>query len=135
MIEGLDNPRLDELFPDETAALRHDVELLRSASHPFDLDEFLAGRQTPGVLRLGDQQLRRAGDPAGAGRLGAAAAAARRRRRASSHPAEAAFTGFVFKIQANMDPRHRDRIAFFRVCSGRYPPAHEGAAPAHAAAR
>jgi peptide chain release factor 3 len=37
-------------------------------------------------------------------------------------PAEAAFSGFVFKIQANMDPRHRDRIAFFRVCSGRYTP-------------
>ena len=35
-------------------------------------------------------------------------------------PAEAPFTGFVFKIQANMDPKHRDRIAFFRVCSGRY---------------
>ena len=75
-----------------------------------------------GVLRLGDQQLRRAGDPAGADRLGAAAAAARRQRRASSHPAEAPFSGFVFKIQANMDPRHRDRIAFFRVCSGRYAP-------------
>ena len=38
------------------------------------------------------------------------------------HPAEAPFTGFVFKIQANMDPKHRDRIAFFRVCSGRYQP-------------
>jgi peptide chain release factor 3 len=37
-------------------------------------------------------------------------------------PAEAAFSGFVFKIQANMDPKHRDRIAFFRVCSGRYTP-------------
>ena len=37
-------------------------------------------------------------------------------------PAEAPFSGFVFKIQANMDPRHRDRIAFFRVCSGRYQP-------------
>ncbi len=46
-IEGLDNPRLDALYPDETAALRHDVELLRSASPPLDLDEFLAGRQTP----------------------------------------------------------------------------------------
>ncbi|EJX00884.1 peptide chain release factor 3, partial [gut metagenome] len=37
-------------------------------------------------------------------------------------PTETPFTGFVFKIQANMDPRHRDRIAFFRVCSGRYVP-------------
>ena len=46
-------------------------------------------------------------------------------------PAEPPFTGFVFKIQANMDPKHRDRIAFFRVCSGRYTPGDEGAAPAH----
>jgi peptide chain release factor 3 len=38
-------------------------------------------------------------------------------------PVEAPFSGFVFKIQANMDPKHRDRIAFFRVCSGRYVPA------------
>jgi hypothetical protein len=45
-------------------------------------------------------------------------------------PTEPAFTGFVFKIQANMDP-HRDRIAFFRVCSGRYVAGHEGAPPAH----
>ena len=50
-------------------------------------------------------------------------------------PAEAPFSGFVFKIQANMDPKHRDRIAFFRVCSGRFEPRHEGQAPAHAAAR
>ena len=47
LIEGLGNPRLDALFPDEMPALRHDVELIRDASHPFDLDAFLAGRQTP----------------------------------------------------------------------------------------
>jgi peptide chain release factor 3 len=46
-IEGIDNPRLAELFPDEIGALRHDVELIRTASHPFDLAAFLAGRQTP----------------------------------------------------------------------------------------
>ena len=85
--------------------------------------QFLRGPADAGVLRLGHQQLRRAGDPAGADRLGAAAAAARRRQRAIVQPAEPAFTGFVFKIQANMDPKHRDRIAFFRVCSGRYEPA------------
>ena len=45
-------------------------------------------------------------------------------------PAEPAFSGFVFKIQANMDPKHRDRIAFFRVCSGRYRAGDEGAPPA-----
>ena len=47
LIEGLDSPRLDALFPGEMPALRHDVDLLRDASAPFDLDEFLAGRQTP----------------------------------------------------------------------------------------
>jgi peptide chain release factor 3 len=52
----------------------------------------------------------------------------RRRSRATAAAAwcsrpKRAFTGFVFKIQANMDPKHRDRIAFFRVCSGRYVPA------------
>ena len=80
----------------------------------------LPGRQADaGVLRLGHQQLRRAGDPQRTRRVGAAAAAARRGRR-MVEPAEAPFTGFVFKIQANMDPKHRDRIAFFRICSGRY---------------
>ena len=123
LIEGLDNPRLDELFPDEMAAVRHDVELLRSASPPFDLDEFLAGEQTPVFFGSGDQQLRRAGDPAGADRMGAAAAAARRRHARSCSRPKRRSRGFVFKIQANMDPKHRDRIAFFRVCSGRYAPA------------
>src|SRR4051794_5299916 len=46
-IEGLDNPRLDQLFPDETSALRHDIDLIRSGSAPFGLATFLAGRQTP----------------------------------------------------------------------------------------
>jgi len=47
LIGGLGNPRLDELFPEETAALRHDVELIRNASSPFDLQSFLAGQQSP----------------------------------------------------------------------------------------
>ena len=104
-------------------ALRHDVDLIRSASSPFDLAEFLAGQQTPvffgsGINNFGVQEILRR-----AGRLGAAAAAARRRPRASCSRPRPPFSGFVFKIQANMDPKHRDRIAFFRVCSGRYAPA------------
>jgi peptide chain release factor 3 len=120
IIEGLDNPKLDELFPTGDRPLRDDVELIagRAALRPRRLPRRPA---EPGVLRLRHQQLRRAGDPAGAGRLGAAAAAARRRR-AHGAAGRSPFTGFVFKIQANMDPRHRDRIAFFRVCSGRYAP-------------
>jgi len=122
LIAGLDNPRLDALFPDEMAAVRHDIDLIRSASHPFEMVEFLAGRQTPvffgsGINNFGVQEILEAligwAPPPqprdGGGRI--------------VHPAEPAFSGFVFKIQANMDPKHRDRIAFFRVCSGRYRPA------------
>jgi len=122
LIEGLDNPRLDALFPEETAALRHDVELIRAASHPFALDAFLAGRQTPvffgsAINNFGVQEILQAlveWAPQPQPRDATVRLVA---------PAEKPFSGFVFKIQANMDPRHRDRIAFFRVCSGRYTPA------------
>ncbi len=120
-VEGVDNPRLDALFPDEVGALRNDVELLRGASEPFSLERFLAGTQTPvffgsGINNFGVQEILQAlldwappPQPRDAGvRM--------------VNPQEPAFTGFVFKIQANMDPRHRDRIAFLRVCSGRYSP-------------
>ena len=121
-IEGLDNPRLTELYPDEMPALRRDVDLIRSASTPFDLDEFLAGRQSPvffgsGINNFGVQEILNAlteWAPPPQPRDGGERMVL---------PAEAPFSGFVFKIQANMDPRHRDRIAFFRVCSGRYSPA------------
>src|SRR5450631_819901 len=121
-VEGLSNPRLDELFPDETEALRHDVELIRNASSPFDLESFLAGQQSPvffgsGINNFGVQEILQAlveWAPPPQPRDGTARMV---------EPAEKAFSGFVFKIQANMDPRHRDRIAFFRVCSGRYQPA------------
>ncbi len=121
LIEGLANPRLDELFADEMPALRHDVALIREASPPFDIDLFRAGRQTPvffgsGINNFGVREVLQAlvdwAPPPqprdGSGRI--------------VHPAESPFSGFVFKIQANMDPKHRDRIAFFRVCSGRYAP-------------
>ncbi len=122
LIEGLDNPRLAELFPGEMPALHRDVELIRSASTPFDLDLFLAGRQTPvffgsGINNFGVQEILNAltewAPPPQASNGGVRMV----------QPAEPPFTGFVFKIQANMDPKHRDRIAFFRVCSGRYTPA------------
>ncbi|NDP43767.1 MAG: peptide chain release factor 3 [Aromatoleum sp.] len=119
LIAGLDNPRLAELFPDEMPALRRDIDLIRSASTPFDLAEFLGGRQSPvffgsGINNFGVQEILQAlveWAPPPQPRDGSLRLV---------HPAEPAFTGFVFKIQANMDPKHRDRIAFFRVCSGRY---------------
>ncbi|MDB5812733.1 MAG: peptide chain release factor 3, partial [Betaproteobacteria bacterium] len=120
-IAGLYNPRLDELFPDEMAHLRRDVDLIRGASTPFDLAEFQAGRQSPvffgsGINNFGVQEVLQAlveWAPPPQPRDGGSRLV---------HPAEAPFSGFVFKIQANMDPKHRDRIAFFRVCSGRYLP-------------
>jgi peptide chain release factor 3 len=121
VLEGLDNPRLEELFPDEAEILREEVGLIRGASSPFDLELFLAGMQTPvffgsGINNFGVQEVLRAlldWAPQPQSR-----AALER----SVDPAEEQLTGFVFKIQANMDPKHRDRIAFFRICSGQYKP-------------
>ena len=119
MIEGLDNPELDRLFPMEMPYVRESVELVQGATEPFDIEKFLAGEQSPvffgsGVNNFGVQDVLDAlvqwappPQPRDAGVR-------------KIEPTEAPFSGFVFKIQANMDPRHRDRIAFFRVCSGRY---------------
>ncbi|MFP5402005.1 MAG: peptide chain release factor 3, partial [Gammaproteobacteria bacterium] len=119
IIKGLDNPELDKRYPLEIGQLRDDVELIDGASPPFDLDDFLAGKQTPvffgsGINNFGVQEILQSlidwAPPPQARDAGARMV----------QPAEPAFTGFVFKIQANMDPKHRDRIAFFRICSGRY---------------
>jgi len=119
VIKGIDNPRLQEMFPQEIAQLRAEVELVHGASHPFTLEAFLAGKQTPvffgsainnfGVREILDALLDWARAP------GERDASVR-----MVKPDEPAFSGFVFKIQANMDPAHRDRIAFLRVCSGRF---------------
>ncbi len=119
IIEGLDNPRLDELIGDQAEELRIDIELVRGASHTFDSAAYLAGRQCPvffgsasnnfGVQSLLDAVVELSPPPL-----------ARPSRSRVVDPHEDKFSGFVFKIQANMDPRHRDRIAFLRVCSGRF---------------
>jgi peptide chain release factor 3 len=118
-ITGIDNPRLAAMFPREIEQLKHEVALVRSALPPFDLAAFLDGSQTPvffgsAVNNFGVREI-----------LNALIdwAPAPRQRDATLRvvaPGEAAFSGFVFKIQANMDPAHRDRIAFLRVCSGRF---------------
>ncbi len=121
LIEGIANPKLDALFPLEVGQLREDVELIQAASHPFDITAFLAGTQTAvffgsGINNFGVREILQAlveWAPPPQVRDGGSRMV---------QPAEAPFSGFVFKIQANMDPRHRDRIAFFRVCSGRYQP-------------
>ncbi|MBU0501510.1 MAG: peptide chain release factor 3 [Gammaproteobacteria bacterium] len=119
LIVGLDNPRLDEVVGDQADELRTEVELVKGASHEIDLDAYRAGRQSPvffgsainnfGVRELLDAFVGYAPPPQ-------PRATVQRR----VDPAEEKFSGFIFKIQANMDPQHRDRIAFMRVCSGSY---------------
>ncbi|WP_035238519.1 peptide chain release factor 3 [Desulfobacter vibrioformis] len=120
LIRDLDDPMLDELIGQSRAdQLREDVELLAVAAEPFDLNLYLNGTQTPvffgsainnfGVREMLDAFVRIAPCP------GVRPTASR-----DVDPAEAAFSGFTFKIQANMDPEHRDRIAFFRICSGKF---------------
>jgi peptide chain release factor 3 len=119
VIEGLDNPKLDTVVGDQADELREQIELVQGASHPFALDAYRAGKQTPvffgsainnfGVLELLDAFAECAPAPQ-----------PRRARERTVEPGEERFTGFVFKVQANMDPAHRDRIAFLRICSGKY---------------
>ena len=119
VIDGIGNPQLAERFggPYEQAA--GEIELVREAAPAFDEAEFLAGRQTPmffgsavnnfGVQEVLDALVELAPQP------GAKPAIQR-----TVQPTEPKFTGVVFKIQANMDPAHRDRIAFVRVASGHF---------------
>jgi peptide chain release factor 3 len=118
-IDGLQSEAAAALLGERAAQFREEVELVREACDDFDRDAYLAGRQTPvffgsaisnfGVRELLDGFVEWAPPPA--------PRPTTTREVASGEPA---LTGFVFKIQANMDPAHRDRIAFLRVCSGRY---------------
>ena len=118
-IDGLDSDAARELLGGEYADFCEEIELVRGASHAFDLEAFLAGKLSPvffgtalgnfGVREMLDEFVNWAPPPQGRETTDRDVAAD-----------ESPFSGFVFKIQANMDPRHRDRIAFLRVCSGRY---------------
>lgn len=117
VIAGLDNPRLDELFGTQVAELREEVELVKGASHHFDIKAYLTGEMTPvffgsAVNNFGVSDLLNA--------MAEYAPSPRPRDTTTRQVAadEEKFSGFVFKIQANMDPAHRDRVAFLRVCSG-----------------
>ncbi len=119
VVKGINNSRLAEMFPQEIERLKTEVELLHGASHPFDLAAFLAGTQTPvffgsAINNFGVREILNALlDWAPAPR-------ARDATVRTVEPTEPAFSAVVFKIQANMDANHRDRIAFLRVCSGRF---------------
>jgi peptide chain release factor 3 len=119
VIRGINNPELDEAVGSYADQLREEMELVQGACPEFDLEAFLSGNLTPvffgtalgnfgvdhvldGLVDWAPQPLPRETD---AGTV---------------NPSDAQFSGFVFKIQANMDPQHRDRVAFLRICSGCY---------------
>jgi hypothetical protein len=118
-IDGLDNPLLHERYGLDYDNAAGELELLQAATPPLDREAFLAGEQSPlffgsavnnfGVREVLDALVALAPPP------GARAAIQR-----VVQPTEDKFTGVVFKVQANMDPAHRDRIAFVRVSSGRF---------------
>ncbi|MGH1404415.1 MAG: peptide chain release factor 3 [Alphaproteobacteria bacterium] len=117
---GLDDPKIDELIPAELAEkLREDVEMVRGVFPEFDLESYLKGGMTPvffgsAVNNFGVREL--------LGGLEKFAPTPRAQKTASRDidPEEKKVSAFVFKIQANMDPKHRDRIAFTRICSGKF---------------
>lgn len=120
VVKGLNNPELDQAVGDDLAQqLRDELELVQGASHEFDHAEFIKGELTPvffgtalgnfGVNHFLDGLTEWAPVPQ-----------ARQSDEREVSPSEEKFSGFVFKIQANMDPKHRDRVAFMRVVSGKY---------------
>jgi len=118
-IKGLDSPEAKKLFGVYADEIKDEIELVKGATHQFDREAYLAGLQTPvffgtalgnfGVREMLDSFVEWAPEPI-----------SREASERSVSPQEEKFSGFVFKIQANMDPKHRDRIAFMRICSGRY---------------
>ncbi|WP_220718879.1 peptide chain release factor 3 [Agarivorans litoreus] len=120
IIKGLDNPEVDAAVGDELAeTLRDELELVLGASNEFDLDLFLSGELTPVYFgtALGNFGV----DHMLEGLTNWAPAPKPRETDVGEVSANAtSFAGFVFKIQANMDPKHRDRIAFMRIVSGEY---------------
>jgi len=119
-IEDINDPQLDTLVPDDLLAqLREEVEILEEIVEPLDLEMVQAQQQTPvwfgsgfnnfGVQNFLDKFIEISEGPKG-----------RESTDGRIEPSSPEFSGFVFKLQANMDPRHRDRIAFVRVCSGRF---------------
>jgi peptide chain release factor 3 len=123
---GLEDERLRLLVDDATyRRFREEIELLEGAGEDFDREAMLRGEKTPvffgsavtnfGVRLFLDAFIEMAPPPAR--REGVRCADGTR---IAVDPLDERFTGFVFKIQANMDPRHRDRVAFVRVTSGRF---------------
>jgi len=119
IIDRLESDEASEALGDDADAFREEVELVKGACPELDIDDYLAAKQSPvffgsalgnfGVKELLDEFVRFAPTPL-----------PRETEQREVSPYEDKLTGFVFKIQANMDPGHRDRIAFMRICSGEY---------------
>ncbi|NLF43293.1 MAG: peptide chain release factor 3, partial [Bacteroidales bacterium] len=116
---NLNDPMLDELLGEQAKVLREDVDLIEGVYEPLDVDSYLRGEIAPvffgsalnnfGVRELLETFVQISPIPA-----------PRHTDTREVYPGEEAFSGFIFKIHANLDPRHRDRIAFLRVCSGKF---------------
>jgi peptide chain release factor 3 len=119
VIQGLASDAAAAMLGDSADRFREEIELVRGACPPLSIDDYLAAKQSPvffgsaisnfGVRELLDEFVEHAPAPL-----------ARDSDIRTVHASEQALTGFIFKIQANMDPGHRDRIAFMRICSGEY---------------
>lgn len=118
--QGLDDAKLDELLPSYLVQkLREEVEMVKEVCPKFDLEAYLAGALTPvffgsainnfGVKEILDGLYNMAPTPRPQPAL-----------EREINADENKVSGFIFKIQANMDPKHRDRIAFMRICSGHF---------------
>ncbi|MDA9919545.1 peptide chain release factor 3, partial [Porticoccaceae bacterium] len=118
-VAGLESPEAREALGDYADDVIEELELVKGATNLFDMDEFLSGKLAPvffgtalgnfGIREMLNDFVRWAPAPQSRQTLEREVTAS-----------EDKFSGFVFKIQANMDPKHRDRIAFMRICSGKY---------------
>jgi peptide chain release factor 3 len=118
-IEGLHSPAARAFLGEQARSFDEEIELVRGATQAFDVEAYRAAQQTPvffgsAINNFGVEELLAAFARYAPGPLPRAA------RERVVEPEESALAGFVFKIQANMDPAHRDRIAFLRLCAGRY---------------
>lgn len=119
IIHGINHPDATALFSDTAPEMVNEIELLKIASHNFDTEAYLHGKLTPVYFGSALSNF-------GVGQLlhdfihYAPVTQPRETLTRIVQPEEKTFSGFVFKIQANMDPKHRDRIAFLRICSGHY---------------
>ena len=119
VLDDLHSDALSQALGEQAEILREEIELVRGVADAFDPDLYLTGQQTPVCFgtALGNFGVKEMLDGFVAHAPGPQARAAEEREVA---PTEDKLTGFVFKIQANMDPQHRDRVAFLRICSGQY---------------